>query len=267
MTAASFPKWLIFTLIWLLPDTSWTQQNNRRDIAWVDSVFQVIKTDQNLDSKSKSDLADSAFQICKRKEDICRQIYARIVQATYLDNLGLADSALVQLYWASKNFQPDCDSITFMHLLSNLTNIYLSLGELKRVDSVGKIVLARWNSKWEDKEYRFLTLTNLAIAHAQRGEMDVGTEYFRQTFKEAETAHNQKYVLISLNNLGSIKGMTGDLDSAYYFLSAAAGRAKEVDDMDNYMSILINLANLDGERGRYDRAVSLLEDAYEIADT
>ncbi len=267
MTAVLFPRWLIFILIWSLPDGGWSQTEIQPGIAWVDSVLNVIIKDQSIDSKTKSDLADSAFQICIREKDICKQIYTRTAQATHLDNLGLADSALTQLYWAYKAFQPKCDSIILMLVFTNLTNIYLSLGELTRVDSVGQIVLNSWNPAWKDKEPRFATLTNLAISYAQRSEITIATEYFRQAYTESEEEKNQKYVQISLNNLGSLKGMIGELDSAYYFLSTAASKAKEEDDMDNYMSLLINLANLDVEKGRYNQAINLLDLAYILADS
>ncbi len=253
-------------LIWLLPVSSWAQLETSAEMKWVDSVLNIIHIDQNMDSRTKSNLADSAFKICLQEKDICRQLIARIKQATYLDNMGMADSALTQLYWASHSFKRDCDSNILMSLFTNLTNVYLSLGELSRVDSVSRIALSAWNPAWKEKETRFAILNNLAIAQASRGKIDTATTIFRQAYQEAEADNNVSYIQKGLINLGSIKGMSGDLDSAYFFLSKAADNARLNSDNYDYMTLLINLANLDKNRGRYNHAIVMLDSVYMLAD-
>src|SRR5258706_8069438 len=120
MLATSFTRGLFITLIWIIPFDARTQSTPDSELEWVDSVINVIRIDQDMDSKTKSTLADSAFQICVRQKDTCRQIYTRILQAIHLDNIGMSDSALTQLYWASQSYGPRCDSMTLMFLFSNL---------------------------------------------------------------------------------------------------------------------------------------------------
>ena len=234
---------------------------------WVDSVMTLIKTDQTIDSKTKSDLADSAFQISLREKDICKQVYTRIAQATYLDDMGMPDSALTQLYWTSRSFQSSCDSTLLMSLFGNLTNVYLSLSELSRIDSVSKIALELWNPLWKVKDSRFAILNNLGIAQAMRNETDAATITFHLAYREAAEDHNEKYTEKALINLGSVKGMTGDLDSSYYFINTAAANAKKNSDIDNYMSILLNLANIDMERERYKQARITLDTVVSLAES
>ncbi len=234
---------------------------------WVDSISNIIRYDQKLDSKTKSDLADSAFRISLRERDTCKQIYTRILQAINLDNMGMSDSALIQLYWANQMFGSSCDSLTLMFLFSNLTNVYLSLGERDRVDSISRIALSHWNPEWKIKDSRYSILNNLAISQIGNKDFIAATKTFRQAYEEAKEDHNLNYTQIALNNLGGIKGMTGELDSAYFFFKKAAENAKQSSDMDNYMSLLLNLANLDSEKKRYSRAISLLDSVYALADT
>ena len=263
----TWTRLFLYGLLWVLPNTIWSQPESNTRIAWVDSIMNIIHSDENLDSKVKSNLADSAFNISEQEGDLCRQINARIVQATYLDNMGITDSALTQLYWARKYFQPKCDSLVLMSLFRNFTNVYLSLGEHSRVDSVSNIALMHWNPIWKEKESRFAILNNLAISKIARDDTLNATRIFHQANKEAQLDNNVDYIQKALINLGSIKGYIGDLDSAYFFFNKAAEFAHNIENMDNYIPLLINLANIESSRGRFTHAIGLLDSAYLLADT
>jgi hypothetical protein len=99
------------------------QQDTDAKRVWSDSVYALIVGNQQLDSRTKSDLADSVFHISASLGDTCRQYHVRIIQATYLDEIGMPDSALRQLYWVSDAFDNACDSTVLMLLLANLTNV------------------------------------------------------------------------------------------------------------------------------------------------
>jgi len=235
-------------------------------MTWIDSVSLVLESNQQMSAQTKSDLADSAFQVAVRRQSICRQIDLRIKQATYLDNIGRSDSALIQLYWANRYYDGKCDSLLLMSLYRNLTNVYLSLGEVKRVDSVSRLALKLWNASWKEKDTRLAILNNSGIAFAQSGDSLQATMSLHQAFREAKNEGNQKYMQIGLNNLGTLKGIYGDLDSAYYFLNEARIQAKLIQESDNLMSLLINLASLERERGRFQSAFALLDSAYILAE-
>jgi class 3 adenylate cyclase len=258
---------LVLGLLWLLPKFFWAQTGSYSGANRVDSILNLIQSDQSLDSETKSNLAEEAFQLSLQGKDLCKQIFSRVKQATYLDNMGMPDSALIQLYWASLFYQPTCDSMILMSLYANLTNVYLSLGETSRVDSVAKVLLSAWNPIWKNKDNRFAVLNNLGIAQATIGDVTAATNTFHQAFREAQADTNQRYIEKALINLGSIKGMTEDLDSAYYFFSTAAGNAKKNIDLDSYMSLLINLANVDMQRGNHKSAIDTLDSVYALADT
>ena len=243
------------------------QTSSYNETLWVDSILQLARFNQELDAEIKSNLLDSAFQICERKKDICRQIDIRITQATHLDNMGLADSALTQLYWARGKFKPQCDSLLFLYLLSNLTNVFLSLNEFGRLDSIGQQALNYWNPNWKSNEIRrYAILTNLGISKAMQGEMDGATSIFRQAYREALAAGNKEYIQKELINLGTIKGMAEDLDSAYYYFNEAASHAKAQKDLENYLGIMINMADNERQRGNYRHGIQLLDSAYVLAE-
>ncbi len=258
---------LLICLILLCPLIGYGQTPLSKEVALADSMINLIRTDQTVDYETKVELADSAFQIYGRADELCKQIETRMHQSTYLDNLGRPEAALKRLSWANQAFNKACDSLLLMDVLSNLTNIYLSLEEYERLDSVSQVFFKLWNPKWKDKSSKFSLMSNLAIAHAYRGFIEESTEMFHLVYQEALFHNNGKYIEKSLINLGSIKGMTGDLDSAYYFLNKAMNNARGTGDQDTYMSLLINLANVDMERGKYDEALMWLDSVYTLADT
>ncbi len=244
-----------------------TQVGNRPAAERVDSILDRIQVDQQMDAETKSNFADQAFRIAEQAGDTCRQILARVKQATYLDNMGKADSALTQLYWASRHYPPGCDSMILMSLYANLTNVYLSLNELDRIDTISQRLFSLWNPAWKDKSSRFAALNNLGIAQASRGAFVLATKTFHKALSEAEADGNLPYIENALLNLGSIKGVVKDLDSAYFFYTIAAKNARKNTNVDSYMSLLINMANIDMERGKQKSALSILDSVYTLADT
>jgi len=251
----------------ILNVTAWSQSSSMDKSIWMDSVLNALQLDQERDSDIKSALLDSAFHIAVQLKDTCNQVLIRSYQATFLDNEGRSDSALVLLFWANRNYTRQCDSMILMSMYANMTNVFLSLDELGRLDSIGEIALDFWNKNWKSNKPRFVILNNLGIAQIQRGNDKVSGQYFHQMYTEAKEAQNENYIQKSLINLGSLKGMMGDLDSAYFFFKRASENARKRDDVENYLGLLINLANVDKERGRFHDAIMKLDSAFTLADT
>ena len=183
MIVKTLTKSLLNGLFWILPFCAQAQSNYIAEKNWADSINALLYTDPNSDTRTKLTLADSAFQIFSKQQDTCKQIFSKVLQARYLDRMGKADSALTQLYWASKFFRPTCDSLTLMFLFSNLSNVYLSLGEFNRVDSVSRIALSSWNPGWKKKTSRFSILNNLAIAQASKNNISAANATFQQAYE------------------------------------------------------------------------------------
>ncbi len=234
--------------------------------AWADSIFHLIRNNAAVNPERKSALADSAFSISSG--DMCRQLRARILQGSQLTSMGLIDSALTQLLWAGRYFQPACDSALLIAMYANLTNAYAELEEYERIDSIGGIVDKLWMTHKSDTEAHIAILLNVGIAQALRvpeGDIHGATQNFYRAYNEAKQIGVNKFIQKALINLGSLKGMTEDIDSAYHFFDLAAGFALRDDDPENYMSLKINLANLDIERGNYSQAHSILDSLQELA--
>ncbi len=256
---------LAFILAGWMSTQSLAQTGTRADLTWADSTMETLRKDQEMNFELRAALADSMSHVYRLHGKICNQIFSRVMFASYQDKLGKADVALNELFWAMEQYQPACDSNILMSIMANFTNIYLSLEEFDRVDSISRVALALWNPKWKDHEIRYTILNNLAIAQASLGDMATAGQTFRQIYLEADRDNDTSNLLTSLGNLGSLKGMTGDLDSAYYFLSRAALIARKINMTDEYMDLLINLSNVDAERGNYKTAINRLDTTYVVA--
>ncbi len=254
-----------FILAGWMSTQSFAQTGTIADLTWADSTMESLRKDQEMNFELRSALADSLFHVYRHHGKICQQIFSRVMFASYQDKLGKADVALNELFWAMEQYQPACDSNILMAIMANFTNIYLSIEEFDRVDSVSRVALALWNPEWKDHEFRYTILNNLAIAQASMGQMSTAGQTFRQIYFEADRDKDTNNLLTSLGNLGSLKGMTGDLDSAYYFLSRAAPIARKINLTDEYMDLLINLSNVDAERGHYKKAIDRLDTTYIVA--
>lgn len=244
---------------------SWAQTGAIADLTWADSTMESLRKDQEMNFELRSELADSLFHVYRHHGKICKQIFSRVIYATFQDKLGKADVALKELFWAMEQYKPVCDSNILMAIMGNFTNIYLSLEEFERVDSISRVALALWNPEWKDHEVRYTILNNHAIAQASMGDLAMAGQTFRVIYVEADKNKDTSNLLTSLGNLGSLKGMTGDLDSAYYFLSRAARIASKINLTDEYMDLLINLSNVDAERGHYKKAIDRLDTTYLVA--
>lgn len=256
---------LLFTVFGWLSLSSSAQTGTTKDLVWADSTMEALLQNQELDFELRSILADTLIHIYRRHGAICKEIFSRTMMASYLDKQGKPETALKELFWALEHYNPPCDSNTLMGILANFTNIYLSLEEFARVDSISRVALALWNPEWKDPEFRYVVLNNLSIAQASVGDMVTAGQTFRQIYVEAVKDRDTSNLLTSLLNQGSLKGMTGDLDSAYFFLTAAAEISRKVRKMDEYLDLLINLSNVDAERGQYKQAIARLDTTYTLA--
>jgi class 3 adenylate cyclase len=237
-------------------------------LRWVDSTLAVIRYRNDLQPADKSIMAHRACQVAEFYGDPCRQALACIWQAPSLGNMGMPDSALYQLLTANRLLVDSrCDSMLLMRLYANLGNIYITLGEYPRVDSVSRLALAHWNPAWTDVPVRLAILNNQSLSFAYREDMAEAKRIMHRLYSESRMAGDSFFIQQSLSNLGSLSGQMEDFDSAYYYLGRAAELGVTGRNYDDYLTILINLSNLDRESGRYADATKKLDKAYLLADS
>ena len=252
-------------IAFLLWTVSCPAQITSGELAWADSILHKLGSNPSFDPERKIELVDSAYAISERGNNICAKVWARSLKSTPLDEMGMPDSALQVLLWAEQHFQPDCDSNIFIGILLNFTNVYLSLGDAARVDSIAKLALSVWNPAWNDDIKRFSILTNQAIGRVQGGDTIGSTLAFHQLLKESIDKKSTEDILTTLVNLGTIKGLTNDLDSAYYFYTVASQLSLTSKDSIVYMDLQYNLGMLDLDRGKPMDALIRFDSLYALA--
>lgn len=265
-----FGKIYVFVSLWITlsfcSQALVAQDYPKHASVWVDSVLGEIRYNQTLDAQSRSDLADTAYRVSLHEKDICRQTYSRILHSISLDQLGLGDSALHQLYHAQNTFAEHCDSMMLFNLYANLTNVLLTLGELNRVDSIGEIALSQWNADWRDNETRFMILNNVAIANVLSGDTLGGLDKFREMYQSSFIAADTGNMQSALINLGTIKGMADEPDSAYYYFSKASDLVSRDLDIVSFLDLQYNLARIDILRKKYLQAENRLDSLFVWSD-
>jgi hypothetical protein len=127
-------KCLILALCILASWQSVAQHPTPRQVAWADSTTEAVKEDDLMDNRIRLSLMDTVYRIFDANRDTCKQIEVRVMQATFLDNIGMADSALAYLHLANGLYDSHCDSTVLFYLYGNYTSIFLSLEELNQVN-------------------------------------------------------------------------------------------------------------------------------------
>ena len=246
-----------------------SQQSTDKE-AWIEGQFEELRQNPDWSSEEISSIMDSVFTVAKSIRDICSQVRARIFQSSRLDDMGLVDSALSVLYWADQAYTDDCGEAMRLGMYINLTSVYVSYGEVKRIDSVGNIAIQYAQTldslSPEMHDDRLGILVNLAISQAFQENLDTAALMFRNVFHDAVAVDNEKYAQRALLNLATIKGMNEELDSAYYFLNEAAKRAQDANDVETLLGYLINLANVEMDMGLYRNAHARLDSARALSE-
>ena len=225
----------------------------------IDSFLIALHNNPSIDPHKKSQLADSIFQLSTRLNLPCQQLRSRIEQSYSLDEIGLSDSALVQLLWVNSNLQSKCGPEIQWMLFNGLTYVYLTLGENQKVDSLTAITRAAGKYSGDEPNWILGILMNGAIALAYEGKMEEATQLLHYILAESRRLNEPKFVQKSLVNLATIKGNIEDQDSFYYYLELAAANLRSTGEKDTYMSLQINLAVMDMDNKHYERAILRLD--------
>lgn len=225
----------------------------------IDSLLKSTHDNVKLDAPRKSQIADSLFQVSSQLRLPCQQTHSKIEQSFSLDEMGLADSALVQLLWANTTLKPQCGPELKWMLYCGLTNVYLTLGEYGKVDSLANIAQLQWHASDSEPKWYFSILTNSAIATASNGDPDNSIKLLFKILSEARQVKDQKFIQKTLINIATVKGIMEDSDSAYHYLMLAAANMDSTSDVDAYMVLQQNLAIMDINEGRFALAKSRLD--------
>jgi class 3 adenylate cyclase len=222
---------------------------------YLDSIHNSI----SLAAITKSGLADSVFQLGTQLNLPCIQLESSIEQSFSLDEMGMSDSALVRLLWANAHFSPGCDTDIRWKLYCGLTNVYLTLGEYQKVDSLVQITKSEWKSVDSAPKWYFSIMTNGAISLAYAGNINESSKMLLEILAEARRVKDDKFIQKTLINLATIHDKLIKDDSAYYYLELASANTLAAHDMDAYMTLQANLAVLDMEKKRYELANNRLD--------
>ncbi len=243
---------------------------NESQIAWADSILESLQNNKSEELENAEMLADSAFNIYRRDNNLCGMIQAHIAQSAYLDALGKADEGVENLLWCLKSFNSSCDSSKLMDVYVNLSSTYLSLGDFEKTIETCTAGLNLWNIKWPDHKQKLGLLNNQGIAMASNGDFKQADIIFRNLLSEASAKNETVSIELTLINIGTIFAINKNLDSAYFYFNTALTSLELSGNYEGLMSLRRNMAVLQRDREKYTDALALFyefqKDAFDHSD-
>jgi len=220
--AASFCLWLAVAA------HGQNDASNRAELAWADSVSADLEENRERPPARILALTERLMRIYAQARDTCKLGRLSTFRSRGFEQLGQLDSAMACMQRSFDLFRPGCDSLGLMRAYLAKSNVYLSLGENVKVDSIGSEALRLWNPAWKFQSIRNGLVTNQAIARAGLGDLAGALSAFRMVYRLAKEGNNLADMDVALTNIGVIKEMSGDIDSSdhYYRLAFSAARAK-----------------------------------------
>ena len=241
------------------------QGSNGEQLAGADSLFAHLAGAPVKDHARTLRVADSLLTLYTSAHDTCRMSWLHSIRSACFDGLGRYDAEMEAVHLSMELFRPGCDSIGLLSTYTNLSSLYLSLGEFQKVDSICSQALELWNPDWAQTRFRNGLHTNRAIARANMGDLEGALRDFRENFDLATAEGNQLDAYDALSNLGVLSGMAGDLDSADHYFRLALVNATRNHRPDRQAVNYSNLAGNAENRGDHRRALQLQDSALAIA--
>jgi class 3 adenylate cyclase len=236
--------------------------------AWADQRY--AKFDQYSD-EADCDLTmpvyDSLALFYTSVKDTCHLSRVQSWRTDCLDAKGVLDSAMRTGHLALALFRPRCDSIVFMSVSINLSNVYLSLEDYEQALSVCDTAIAHWNVGWNAPVTRNGLYTNRAIALAYLGRFPEAVEAFRALLRFAIEIDHEYNKIDAYTNLGTIFGIMDAQSNGMFLDSSEKYQLRALDLMrvdgpgERIMTQYLNLASLALDRGQFDKALSYTDTA------
>ncbi len=206
------------------------------------------------------------------KGDSCRQARLCSWICNCFEGLGQLDSALSMANRGRALFNEDCDSLIWMSLVVNLTNVQLSLEEFDQVITGIESALTHWNPRWPFSVAKNGLLTNRAIALASTGQFDKALAAFKDVLSYARAEGRHQEESDALLNLSALFGMLGAqeqsapfLDSSQAYSRMAITSAKLLKDHQGVAMLYQNMASIELDRKRYETALAFADTAEQLS--
>ncbi len=232
---------------------------------WADSVLTDLATHKQNDAHRAAGLARSIMPEIDRQGDPCRSMHVRLLLSNYLDRLGAVDSALAVFMDDRFAGLDRCDGAVQKDYYRFITNVYLSVGDLDRVDSLSKVCYAKARTGAMATVDLAEVRNNHAIALASKGQLDEALQVFQAIHDEARARGHTDNMIQSLLNMATIHGMRHEYPQARDAYLEALAVARKGGFTDHLVRCYQNLGNVMGDMGRPQEALLYQDSAVRLA--
>lgn len=206
-----------------------------------------------------------ALQKAEALGDTLELVQALNYIGTNYRRLGILDAAQEHHYRALKLCEQSRDTSftwkkNYVKSLNGLGNIYMTLGNYARADSVLRIALAG-ERELNSNVGQAIDYANIASVMKARGQMDSAWVYYRRSMEFNEKAENRVGISLCHTYFGSLYEQARKYEKAYEEYRVAYELMKDSKDEWHALEPLLALAKIDYAMGNDTRSLEELNQA------
>ena len=206
-----------------------------------------------------------ALQKAEALGDTLELVQALNYIGTNYRRLGILDAAQEHHYRALKLCEQSRDTSftwkkNYVKSLNGLGNIYMTLGNYARADSVLRIALAG-ERELNSNVGQAIDYANIASVMKARGQMDSAWVYYRRSMEFNEKAENRVGISLCHTYFGSLYEQAQKYEKAYEEYCVAYELMKDSKDEWHALEPLLALAKIDYAMGNDTRSLEELNQA------
>lgn len=256
-------KWeiLLLLLLQLSFNDVWAQVPSGLTQARAETLLKKLDHQQFKESSQEIAVCDSLIRYFSSKKQICNEIYAQMYSGVAHDKAGNFKKATEILQVNLDRAEELCDALLVSKFTIALSNLYLSLEDFVRVDTMVANILKNPQSRsWPSKQKAGLKM-NQAIALASMGNLDDAMVAFRELYEIGKKAGEQMDIELGLLNMATIHAIKGEFQQAIGMYKEVLISARNNPISDHLFRAWQNLGALYGDIKQPETALKYIDSA------
>jgi class 3 adenylate cyclase len=251
---------LIFLLL-LSTAKLWAQVSSGLTQGRAKFLLNKLEQQQFKDSQQEITVCDSLIKYFKSKNQTCKELYAQLYAGVAHDKAGNFKKATEILQLNLDRAEDHCDPLLVSKFTIALSNLYLSLEDFVRVDTMTSNILKDAKSRsWPSKQRAGLKMTQ-GIALASMGNLDDAMIAFRELHEIGKKSKEQMDTELGLLNMATIHAIKGEFQQAIGMYKEVLISTRKNPISDHLFRAWQNLGALYGDLKQPETALKYIDSA------
>lgn len=229
--------------------------------ARAEALLDKLSKQQFEESSQEIAVCDSLIKYFASKKQTCNEIYAQMYSGVAYDKAGNFKKATEILQLNLDRAEQHCDVLLVSKFNIALSNLYLSLEDFVRIDTMTRNILKDSKSRsWPAKQRAGLKM-NQGIALASMGNLDEAMVAFRELYEIGKKAKEQMDIELGLLNMATIHAIKGEFQLAIGMYKEVLISARKNPISDHLFRAWQNLGALYGDLKQPETALKYIDSA------